>query len=235
MGLTLVLGGVLLFGIAVTNAGLILPASGRLEPLRRVSTERQEVALTFDISWGEEMPPKVTDILEEHGVQVTIFVSGPWARNHPEVVKRLAACGHELASHGYAHKNMSAWNAEQISDAIQKTHTIISDLTGQSACFIRPPNGDYDDLVIQVAEEEGYTVVIWSLDSLDWLNPGVGKITDRVLSRVRPGDVILMHASDTCKQTDLALPAVLDGLKAQGLAVVTLSRLLAGPSAPEQH
>lgn len=235
LGLTLVAGGVLLLGLAVTSAGLILPASGKLEPLRRVPTARQEVALTFDISWGEEMPPKVADILEAHAVEVTIFVSGPWAQKHPEVVRRLAEHGHELASHGYAHKNMSAWGAEQIRDAIRRTHAIISDLTGQSACFIRPPNGDYDDLVIQVAAEEGYTVVIWSLDSLDWLNPGVEKIRDRVLGRAQPGDVILMHASDTCKQTDLALPAILDGLKAKGLAVVTLGGLIAGASAPEER
>jgi len=227
-GLALVLAGIAVLGAVVTSAGVTSLTTGRLEPMRRVDTSRPEVALTFDISWGEEMPAKVAAILEAYQIPVTIFVSGPWASKHPDVVKRLAECGHELASHGYLHKNMSAWDREQIRDAIRRTHKIIEDLTGQPARFLRPPNGDFDDLVIQTAAEEGYTVVIWSLDSLDWLNPGVQKIVDRVLSRAKPGDIILMHASDTCKQTDLALPAVLDGLKARDLNIVTLGRLVAG-------
>jgi polysaccharide deacetylase family sporulation protein PdaB len=224
----LALAGVAVVSVAVANASLARLASGRLQPLRRVSTSRAEVALTFDISWGETMPTKVADILKAVEAKVTVFISGPWASKHPEVVKRLAADGHELASHGYTHKNMSAWGHDQISSAISLTHGIIKNLTGQTARFIRPPNGDYDDLVIETAAELGYTVVIWSLDSLDWLNPGVDKIVDRVLSRVQAGDIILMHASDTCKQTDLALPAVLAGLEQRGIGIVTLRELVAG-------
>lgn len=231
--MVLCLGGLTLLGAAVVGNWHARNTSTKLEPLRAVATRRAEVALTFDISWGEQMPPKVADILRDQCVQSTIFLSGPYAARHPDFVRRLAADGHELASHGYLHKNMSAYTREQIQDSIKRTHDIISGLTGQEARLIRPPNGDYDDLVLQVAAEMNYTVVIWSLDSLDWLNPGVQKIVDRVLTRVKPGDIILMHASDTCKQTDQALPAIIQGLRAQGLTPVTLRALLQGAAGPQ--
>lgn len=226
IGGVLALSGTLLITAALASAGVARLTMARLEPLRQVQTPTNDIALTFDISWGTEMPAKIADILETTGVQATVFVSGPWASRNTELLQRFAAQGHELASHGYKHSNMSAWNESQIEEAITLTHRIIKDATGQESCFIRPPNGDYDDLVITVAAKTGYTVVIWSLDSLDWLNPGVGKIVDRVVSRAKPGDIILMHASDTCKQTDQALPAVIEGLRGKGLEMVTLRDLL---------
>jgi polysaccharide deacetylase family sporulation protein PdaB len=225
--------GLLVLATAAAGLRQLRLVGGKLSPLRRVLTPRNEVALTFDISWGTTVPPKVADILKRYGVRSTIFVSGPWARQNPDLVRRLASDGHELASHGYAHQNMSAWDADQISQAITRTHQVLKELTGQEARYIRPPNGDYDDLVISTAAELGYTVVIWSQDSRDWMNPGPQKIVDRLLSRTGPGDIVLMHASNTCNQTDTALPLVIEGLRAKGLVLVTLTELLAGASVPK--
>ncbi len=225
--------GLAVLGLAVVSNWQARDASAKLEPLRGVATSRPEVAVTFDISWGEVMPPKVADILKAQCVPCTIFLSGPYASKHTDFVRRLAEDGHELANHGYLHKDMSAYSREEIRDSIQRTHDIIRDLTGQEPRFIRPPNGDYDDLVLQTAAELNYTVVEWSLDSLDWLNPGVQKIIDRVVTRVKPGDVILLHASDTCKQTDQALPEIIQALRGKGLTLVTLRTLLEGAGRPQ--
>jgi peptidoglycan-N-acetylglucosamine deacetylase len=233
LAILLCISGLTLIGAGVVGNWGARHTSGKPQPLYGVTTRKQEVALTFDISWGEVMPPTVADILREQCVQATIFLSGPYSSKHPDLVRQLAADGHEMASHGWLHKNMSSYSRDQIVDSIQKTHDVIKDLTGQEARFIRPPNGDFNDRVVQTAAEMGYTVVIWSLDSLDWLNPGVQKIVDRVLTRVKPGDVILMHASDTCKQTDQALPAIIQGLRGQGLSIVTLGALLKGAAEPE--
>ena len=77
-----------------------------------------------------------------------------------------------------------------------------------------------------MAQQLGYTVVLWGTDSHDWMNPGVGVITGRVLRLAHPGDIVLLHASDTCKQTDIALPAIISGLRRQGYRLVTVDRLL---------
>ena len=80
--------------------------------------------------------------------------------------------------------------------------------------------------MIKAAEECDYQVIQWSVDSLDWMNPGVNTIINRVSKKVHPGAIILMHASDTCKQTTEALPQVIKELRKQGYEFVTVSELL---------
>ncbi len=80
--------------------------------------------------------------------------------------------------------------------------------------------------MIEAAHECKYEAIQWSVDSLDWMNPGVNTITERVSKKVHPGAIILMHASDTCKQTTEALPQVIKNLQSQGYELVTVSELM---------
>jgi peptidoglycan/xylan/chitin deacetylase (PgdA/CDA1 family) len=107
-----------------------------------------------------------------------------------------------------------------------QAHQNIREVTGINANLIRTPNGDYNDQVIEAAHECKYEAIQWSVDSLDWMNPGVNTITERVGKKVHPGAIILMHASDTCKQTTEALPQVIKNLKSQGYELVTVSELM---------
>jgi peptidoglycan/xylan/chitin deacetylase (PgdA/CDA1 family) len=99
-------------------------------------------------------------------------------------------------------------------------------MTGKKPSLIRMPNGDFDKRVLNIAHHLGYQVIQWDTDSLDWMNIGVDQIVDRVLANAHPGDIILMHASDSAKQTHLALPRIIDGLRDKGYTFVTVSELL---------
>ncbi|WP_242968301.1 polysaccharide deacetylase family protein [Sulfobacillus sp. hq2] len=202
-----------------------LPAADRYS-LRDVETTQKVAALTFDISWGTVMPPKVLSIISRDHVPVTIFVSGPWASQHPDIVKAYAAAGAEVESHGWAHVNYSDLSNAGIAENLMKANAAIEKITGKRATFVRPPNGDFNSRTIMASRAVGYTTVTWGTDSLDWMNPGVPTIIRRVTTRIHPGDIILMHASDTCKQTDIALPTILQDLKAKGYKLVTLKQLL---------
>lgn len=211
-------------GLGLPPEGGILPAVA--EPLRSVPTARRELALTFDISWGTVMPPKVLAILERERVPATFFLSGPWAKAHPDIVRRIARDGFQIESHGQAHVNYSGLSAEGLRQNLLAAQAILQEVAGVKVDMVRPPNGDYDRRTLEVARALGYTVVLWDTDSLDWMNPGVGRIVARVLRRAHPGDIILLHASDTCKQTDLALPAIIAGLRRDGYTFVTVDQLL---------
>jgi polysaccharide deacetylase family sporulation protein PdaB len=211
-------------GVAVTTGEL--PVMGRLEPIRKVPGVEDKVALTFDVSWGELTLPKVLAVLEEYDVRCTFFLSGPWAASHPELVAEIVADGHEIASHGHRHVNLTGLKEEEIRENLGRAAEAIEAASGRKPNLLRPPNGVYNDLVIRTAESMGYTVIHWGLDSHDWMNPGVNYIVKRVLERTKPGDVVLMHASDTCRQTDQALPAIIEGLVSQGFVLVTVSELL---------
>lgn len=202
-----------------------LPVQDRYS-LRDVNTTHKVAALTFDISWGTVMPPKVLKILVTDHVAATFFLSGPWAKQNPAMVAQMVRDGFEVESHGWAHVNFSSLSTAGIVRNLSETNAVLTALTGKSPTFVRPPNGDFNSRSILAARSIGCTTVTWGTDSLDWMNPGVFTIVSRVVQRIHPGDIILMHASDTCKQTDIALPIILKDLTAKGYRLVTLKTLM---------
>ncbi len=195
-------------------------------PMFYVRTDRKAIALTFDISWGDKTPPKVLDVLKKYNQKATFFLSGPWSDHHRDFVKRIADDGHEIASHGQDHVNLSQVGKDQIRQNIKSAHDILVNVSGTSPRYFRPPNGDYDDLVVLGAKELGYETVIWSVDSMDWMNPGASYIVERVSKLCFPGAIILFHASDSAKETHEALPMVLESLRAAGYELMPLGQLM---------
>jgi polysaccharide deacetylase family sporulation protein PdaB len=192
-----------------------------------VQTDKKMIALTFDISWGEKRTEPILKILEDKGVKnVTFFLSSPWSKTHVDIVNRIIKDGYEIASHGHKHVNYSSLSDEEIRNQIQTSNQILKDLTGKAPTLIRLPNGDFNKRVLKIAEEEKYTVIQWDTDSLDWMNKGVDNIIQRVVSKAHPGDIVLMHASDSCTQTHEALPVIIDQLRAKGYEFVTVTELL---------
>ncbi|OEF96455.1 polysaccharide deacetylase family sporulation protein PdaB [Vulcanibacillus modesticaldus] len=193
-----------------------------------VNTDKKQIALTFDISWGNKRPDLILDILEENGMQgkVTFFLSSPWSKDHPEIVKRIVDGGYEIGSHGHKYVDYSKLTDQEIENQILKAHKILTELIGKEPNLIRTPNGDFDNRVLNIANRLGYTVIQWDTDSRDWVNPGVNEIINRVLKGVHPGDIILMHASDSSKQTQEALPIIIKKLKQEGYEFLTVSQLI---------
>lgn len=193
-----------------------------------VATDKQVVALTFDISWGDKRLEPILNVLKEKNVsQATFFLSAIWSQSHPELVKKIQEAGYEIGSHGLKHDYYSKLSDEEIHKQISNAHTILSNITGKQPNLIRMPNGDFDKRVLQIAEQLQYKVIQWDTDSMDWMNIGTDKIINRVVTRAHPGDIILMHASDSAEQTHVALPAIIDQLREKGYGFATVSELIA--------
>lgn len=226
MGTLLVISAVLFVVMLQQNT---VPATVEPKPhaIYKVQTDEKIVALTFDISWGTKVPGPIMDILKDKDVKSTFFLSGPWVKKYPEFPKRLAAEGHEIASHGNEHVNYGDRSSEWVKSDMMTAHESIKEVTGVSPRLIRTPNGHWNDMVLNTAQELDYKVIQWSDDSLDWMKDrSVDQIINRVLEKAHPGAIILMHASDTCDRTPAALPAVIDGLREKGYKLVTVSELL---------
>lgn len=202
------------------------------QAIYRVETDEMKLALTFDISWGSERQGPILDILEQKGVsKATFFLSSPWAEYHPEIVSRIKDMGFEIGSHGHKYIPYTRLKDDEIREQIVKAHRTLKSLTGITPTLLRTPNGDVDQRVLNIAEELGYSVIQWDTDSKDWMNPGVEQIVDNVISNAHPGDIILLHASDSCKQTHEALPIIIDQLRNKGFEFVTVSELISGVEA----
>lgn len=213
--------------VYVESDNITVFSEGSPSAIYSVPTEKKLIALTFDISWGETRTQPILDILEQKGVKKsTFFLSSPWSKTHPDLVKKIADAGYEIGSHGHKHVNYSSLSDDEIRKQISTAHQILTDMTGKEPNLIRMPNGDFDKRVLTIAEQLNYKVIQWDTDSLDWKNPGVDTIVNRVMKKAHPGDIVLLHASDSCKQTHLALPIIIDQLRAQGYEFVTVSELL---------
>jgi polysaccharide deacetylase family sporulation protein PdaB len=213
---------------AVSGQVQAFAAEKQPQAIYKVDTAKKIVALTFDISWGNKVPEPVLDILEKEKVKkATFFLSGPWTLRHPKIAKRIKDLGFEIGNHGNLHKDFSNYPDSWIREQVGISAKSIEQVTGVKTKLIRTPNGDFNPRVLLCLNKMGYTVIQWNTDSLDWKNPGVSAIVNRVSTRAVPGDIILMHASDSSKQMTEALPQILHQLRAKGYQFVTVSELLA--------
>lgn len=231
----------LIFAAALFAAGIIYVEQGHVtvfsdesspSAVYSVSTDKKIVALTFDISWGDKRTEPILKVLKDKNVQkATFFLSSPWSKTHPEIVKSIQQQGFEIGSHGHKHVNYSTLSEEEIAEQIKAAHTILTDVTGTEPKLLRLPNGDFDKRVLSIAENQGYKVIQWDTDSQDWMNKGVQTIVDRVVSKAHAGDIILLHASDSVNQTHEALPQIIDQLRQKGFDFVSVTDLIQEASA----
>ncbi|MCS1352601.1 polysaccharide deacetylase family sporulation protein PdaB [Mechercharimyces sp. CAU 1602] len=221
-----------IFYVEQKDIQVFLPLESGPVAIYSVDTSDKVIALTFDISWGEERAAPILEVLKENEIKkATFFLSSPWAESHPDIVKSIGDMGYEIGSHGHRHTNYSTLEEQEIRTEIMKAHQALTHLTGKEPKLIRFPNGDFDKRVLKTADQLGYTTIQWDTDSRDWMNPGKEKIIQRVTSKAHPGDIILMHASDSSKQTAEALPEIIRTLRSQGYTFVTVSELISGAEA----
>jgi peptidoglycan/xylan/chitin deacetylase (PgdA/CDA1 family) len=187
-----------------------------------------EVALSFDGCYDDKPLPKILTTLDHHGYKATFFVAGRFAQRYPHSVKRIADDGMELGNHSWSHPKFTELTDAQIDSQLTRTNDLIREISGQTPTLFRPPFGDRDNRVRNEVAADGFHTVCWALDSWDSVKKGItsDEISKRVLGRVQPGDVVLLHVGS--QATADALPAILEGLDARGLRVVPVSELMKG-------
>lgn len=216
------------------------PSTG--EPLKRAPGSGKTVALTFDDGPGPQTLA-VADALAAAGVHATFFVTGEHAQARPEVVKELVRRGHLVAGHSWDHRYPKSvkggWTASFVGDQITRTADLLATTTGHPACFFRPPGG-FMDGVTSAAKRERVAVVMWSVDSLDWKQPGstTASATRAIVTQATAvGDqqhpIVLFHdfkasgepdskVSPNRSNTIAALPDVIAFYQAKGYRFVRL-------------
>jgi polysaccharide deacetylase family sporulation protein PdaB len=199
--------------------------------LYKVDTQEKKVALTFDISWGDEKVHDILQILKTQSLKTTFFVTGEWAERHPELVEKIIKDGHEIGSLGYRYNSYTELEDQQIRKDILKAKQILDELTGKKTVWLRPPNGKLDKRVIEISQRAEQTLVLWNVNPKDYENPGVDTIVKGVTDNVNKGDIVLLHASDRVKHTMDALPILIKELKSDGFKLVNVTELVRGSKA----
>ena len=196
--------------------------------VRHVDTPKKLVALTFDDGPSETFTPQVLELLAKYHAKATFFVIGYRAKQYPQLLARELADHHEIGNHTYSHVILTHKSEGRIRKELLDGHNAIMESVGaDESHYFRPPRGRFDKKVLQLARNEGYKIILWSVDSGDWSNPGATKVARHVLAKVHSGDIVLFHDQGGNRtQTIDALNQVIPALERQGYHFVTLSELM---------
>ncbi|KGG79874.1 deacetylase [Caloranaerobacter azorensis H53214] len=193
-------------------------------PIYSVDTDEKKIAISFDAAWGDQYTKQILDILDKYNVKTTFFLVGFWVDRYPDMVKEIVKRGHEIGNHSTNHPHMTKLSQEQIIKELKETEDKIKKITGQKTILFRPPFGDYNDKLIRTCKNNGYYVIQWDVDSLDWKELGVEPVVDRVLRNVKKGSIVLFH--NNAKYVTKYLPIIIEKLQAKGYKIVPVSELI---------
>ena len=191
---------------------------------------KRQVALTFD-----DGPSPYTDqilhILHRHDTPATFFVLGNMVDERPEVVRRELHQGHAVGGHTYDHPHMALLPlGDQIHEFDDLDQAMEDNKLPRPQLF-RPPYASFNADTIELLDHRRLLMVLWSIDTGDYLDPGSEVIAERALDGVGPGSVILMHDGGGDRaETIAALPKIIEGLRERHLQPVTIPELLISPT-----
>src|SRR5699024_8080422 len=193
-------------------------------PIYNVERDDKKIAISFDAAYGDEYTLDILATLDKYDIKTTFFLVEFWADKFPHQVKEIYERGHEIGNHSATHPNMSELSREQMAKELNDTGNKIEEIIGEKPILFRPPYGDYNNAVIEVAEENDYYTIQWDIDSLDWKELGVEPVVDKVVRDVSSGSIVLFH--NNAKYVKDYLPLVLEGLIEEGFEIVPISELI---------
>ena len=202
-------------------------------PFVREGSERaREVALTFDDGPGP-YTPAVLSVLERYGVHATFFVIGRMLQYFGASTARELRDGDVIGDHTETHPALARLSPHDQYEQLFEQIARVELLGGPRPVLFRPPYGSFDATTMSELRRLHLLMVLWSVDTSDYAQPGVATIVQRALAGAHPGAIILMHdAGGTRTQTVAALPLIIKGLRARGLKPVTVPQLLADDPPP---
>lgn len=181
------------------------------------------VSLNFNVYENTQNVYKILDILQGYSAKATFFIGGCWADDNIDCVREIANRGHEVASHGYFHKDHSRLNYSQNLAEIRPSVKLLSAMTGAEVKLFAPPSGAYNSATISAAEKLNLKTIMWSRDTIDWRDGNEQVFFERATKNLSNGEFILMHPKAVTVAT---LPRVLEYIYNNGLTAVTVSQNL---------
>ncbi len=199
-------------------------ASSRKIPIYSVERQDKTISISFDCAWGTDHTDAILSALKKNDVKATWFMVEFWTEKYPDYVKKIDEAGHEIGTHSATHSYMSKLGRAEIESELKSSSEAITSITGKKVELFRPPYGDYDDELVSTAEANGYYVIQWDVDSLDWKDLSANDIALRIINAVKPGSIILMHNNGL--HTAEALPMIFSTLKNSGYEFVPIGNLI---------
>ncbi len=195
------------------------------QPIYRGSADKPNVSLMINVYWGTEYLDGMLKTLSDNGVRTTFFVGGYWVAQNPEMLSRLIEEGHEIANHGYYHKNQGKIDYDKNVSEIVTNGKLVFELSGVQMNLFAPPSGSFSSNTLKAAYDNGYKTIMWSRDTIDWRDKDSELVYSRATKNTSNGELILMHPT---AHTAKALDRIIKYYKENGFGVVTVTQNING-------
>lgn len=193
------------------------------------NTSKKVLYLTFDNGYENGFTAPILDTLRDKNVPATFFVTGHYIQDQPDLIKRMVDEGHIIGNHSWSHPDMTTMSNEQIRTELAKVRDGVAAISDQKTMqYLRPPRGIFNDRVLAVSREEGYTSVFWSLAYKDWEvnnQKGAEYAYQQIMKQLHPGSIMLIHSVSS--DNAATLPRVIDDARAKGYEFESLDTLMA--------
>lgn len=179
------------------------------------------VYLTFDDGPDPVNTVKVINTLKKYGVSATFFFLGEQMVQHKAVVKQVHDAGFAIGLHGHTHTSMKKFTREQLVAELKKSNDVLEKITGTRSTIVRPPYGDIGRKEIETMRGQNFKIYFWSIDTLDWTQ-GSQEVLQTIKQHLRPGDIILMHATASNSNSADILSQIIEHIQKMGYKMSAL-------------
>lgn len=197
---------------------------GKLLPIYSVDTNESKVSITINCAWNADDIDMILETLKNQDVKATFFMVGDWVEKYGDSVKKIFNEGHEIGNHSYNHPHVNNLSLEKNKEQIQKCSDLIKNITGVGTSLYRGPYGEYNNTVIESAENLGHTTIQWSIDTLDYKGLTEEEMWGKIEPKLENGSIILMH--NGTENTALSLNGIITKIKEKGYTIVPVSELI---------
>ncbi|MGA8309469.1 MAG: polysaccharide deacetylase family protein [Terriglobales bacterium] len=205
-----------------------------------LDTRSKQLALTYDDGPNDPHTLRLLEVLARHNVHATFFLIGRYVQLRPDIARELVTAGHVIGNHTFAHPWLTFKSTQELRTQLTDCDRALTDAVGEHSNLFRPPFGARRPAVLRTARQMGLEPVMWNVTGYDWRAPSVEYIERKVSSKVRGGNVILLHdgghlafgadRSSTVTATD----RLISRYKSEGYEFVTIPEMMSGSAVSPQ-
>jgi peptidoglycan-N-acetylglucosamine deacetylase len=192
----------------------------------------RQLALTYDDGPNDPHTLCLLEVLARHNVRATFFLIGRYVQQRPDIARELAKAGHVIGNHTFNHALLTFKTSHCLRTELTRCERTLTDAVGEHSNLFRPPFGGRRPATLRIARHMGLEPIMWNVTGYDWNAPSMDHIERKVTSKVRGGDVILLHdgghrafgadRSYTVATTD----RLISRYKAEGYEFVTIPEMM---------
>lgn len=216
---------IMLYISALVIASFFVNSQFYIETICFKANTKNEIAITFDDGPDKEITPKILEVLKKHNVLAAFFCVGNRINDNKDILLQIHQAGHLIGNHTYSHsKWFDLFSSKKMFKELEETNNSIFQIIENKPIYFRPPYGVTNPTIRSALKNSNFIAVGWNLRSLDTIIKSKEKVLERLIKRVKSGDIILFH--DTIPKTPEIIDIFITTVISKGFKIVRVDNFI---------